>query len=397
MSSAPSRPSKLSAGGLFQLVQRWMRGPESRDFPIPVQIAIAVMLLWLPLVVLSALDGHLVGEVVEQPLLSDLVPHVRLLVAIPLLLLADLVIDPVTGLAIRHLETSGLVPDREHTRFQAARDALKRARESVWPDVIIVALAFGFVWQFKAGYGDSAVETLPTTWLWNTREGELFFTPAGWWYLLVSGPMFQVILFRWVWRFIIWGGFLFRVSRLALNLRPTHPDLAGGLGHLGTAQASFVVVFLAFATVASSTIAHDIIAEGQAFMDARLEIAALVVVFVAVIYAPLLFFTRQLYQARCSGLEAYGSLALGLSEAFQTKWIRGDTSGIGKDLLTSTDPSAMADYSATYENVRSMRLMPTSLRGVALVTGMLLIPFVPLTLTEFSIQDLLTRLTGALV
>ena len=388
---------RLSAGGLLQLIQRWMRGPESTDFPIPTQIAITVVVLWLPLVVLSLFEGSLIGTGVAVPLFSDLVPHVRLLIAIPLLLVADVVIDPAATTAMQDLEISGVVPDREQPRFQAARDKLRRARDSVWPDVVIILLAFGFMWSYKPGYGDAALQAVTTSWMWSTQGNVVHFTPAGWWYLLVGGPMFQVILFRWFWRFIIWAGFLFRVSRIPLKLRPTHPDFAGGLGYLGVAQQTFVVLFFAFAAVSSSTIAQEIVLEGQTFQDQRLEIVTLVVIFVAIIYAPLFFFTRQLFLARRAGLEAYGSLAHKLSDAFHRKWIREDTSELGADLLASTDPSTMADYSATYDNVRSMRMIPVTLRGMLVLAGALLLPFLPLALTAFSLQDLFDRLVDALV
>jgi hypothetical protein len=281
--------------------------------------------------------------------------------------------------------------------FQAAREKMHEMRDSVWPDIVIIVLAFAITWQFKPGYGDSALQAVATSWMWSTQDGGVQFTPAGWWYLLVSGPMFQVILFRWFWRFMIWDAFLFRVSRLSLALRPTHPDLAGGLGYLGVAQQAFVIVFLAFATVSASTIGHDIISEGQSFQDERLQVVVLVATFIAVIYAPLLFFTRKLFYARRAGLEEYGALAHKLSDAFHRKWIREDAKGVGEDLLASTDPSAMADYTATFDNVRSMRLIPATLRGILIVAGILLIPFLPLVFTEFSIQDLLNRLADALV
>jgi len=395
--SGVQRQLSLSAGGLLYLVQRWIRGPESPDFPIPAQILIAVLLLWLPLVLLSLFEGTLSGTKVAQPLISDIVPHVRLLIAIPLLLMADLAIDPATSSAVHDLGTSGVVPSEEKARFQRALAKMHSARDSVWPDIIIIVFAFGFIWAFKPGYGGSALEAKATSWLWSVYDDGVRYSVAGWWYLLISGPMFQVILFRWFWRFYIWTVFLFRVSRLPLALRPTDPDQSGGLGYLGFAQQSFVAVFLAFATVASSTIAHDILSEGSAFRDEVPEIGVFVVVFILVIYAPLLFFTKQMIIARRRGLRAYGSLALKLSEAFHEKWTTKDEESVGEKLLASTDPSAMADYSATYDNVRSMRLLPATLRNVVAAAGVLLAPFLPLALTEFSLRDLLDRLVEALI
>ena len=396
-SSGAPKQFSLSAGGLIRVAQRWIRGPESADFPIPTQILISVALLWLPLVLLTLFDGSFSGTNVAQPLTSDIVPHVRLLIAIPLLLLADITIDPATSTATHDLETSGVIATEEQSGFHLALMKMRSARDSVWPDMVIVILALGFTWLFKPGYGDSALKAIATSWLWAVHDGNLRYSAAGWWYLLISGPMFQVILFRWFWRFYIWTAFLFRISRLPLALRPTDPDLSGGLGYLGFAQQSFVAVFLAFATVASSTIAHDILSEGSTFRDERLEIVILVVGFVLVIYAPLLFFTKQLFMARRRGLREYGSLAYKLSEAFHKKWVTEGKDTVGKELLASTDASAMADYSATYDNVRSMRLLPATLKNVATTAGVLLAPFLPLALTEFSIQDLLNRLSDVLV
>lgn len=387
----------LSAGGLFHLVQRWIRGPESADFPIPAQILIATVLLWLPLVLLSYFDGTLIGSKVSQPLLSDIVPHVRLLLAIPLLLVADVFIDPAASSAARDLTIPGVVPIEEQSRLHSAIEKLRGARDSVWPDVVIILLAFAITWLFKSGYGDSALEAISTSWLRADQGGTTRLSAAGWWYVLISGPMFQVILFRWLWRFTIWTLFLFRVSRLSLALQPTNPDLSGGLGYLGLAQQSFVAVFFAFATVTSSIIAYDILSEGSRFQDELLPIAGLVVLFVAIIYGPLLFFTGRLVVARRRGLRAYGLLSYKLSAAFHEKWIVKENEIAGKELLASPDASAMADYSATYDNVRSMRPVPASLRGVVSTIGVLTVPFLPLALTEFSIQDLLERLSSALI
>jgi hypothetical protein len=113
--------------------------------------------------------------------------------------------------------------------------------------------------------------------------------------------------------------------------------------------------------------------------------------------SPLLFFSKKLFMARRTELNEYGLLGYRLSEAFHQKWIRENDDGVGKELLASTDSSTMADFTATYDNVRAMRAIPATLRGVLTVAGVLLVPFLPLVLTEFSLGDLLKRLIDALV
>ena len=85
---------QLSSGGLVHLIQRRMRGPGAGDFPVQTQLLIAITLLWLPLVLLTLIAGTFVGGEVVKPFINDLVPQVRFLIALPLLVFADMAIDP---------------------------------------------------------------------------------------------------------------------------------------------------------------------------------------------------------------------------------------------------------------------------------------------------------------
>jgi len=389
------QPFQLSSGGLVHLLQQRIRGAGAGDFPIRTQLVIALVVLWLPLVALTLIENTFTAGSVAQPFIEDLVPQVRFLIALPLLLLADMAIDPAVGVAIGNLESSGIVPADERTRFRAALTKLENDRDSIWPDLVMLALAFGSTWLFQPGYGESAILTRDTSWLMPNATENL--SIAGWWYALVSAPLFQFILFRWIWRFMIWAGFLYRVSRIRLALQPTHPDLAGGLGILGLSQQTFAIVFVAFTTVMSSTIAHNILFESDTLPNSRAEIIVFVLVCVAVIYAPLLCFSKKLYAARRQGLNQYGVLGQRLSGAFAAKWLAGTGSNVGTELKDSTDPSTMADYGATFDAVRSMRVIPATTRGLLMTTAALTIPFLPLALTEFSITELLQRIADALV
>jgi len=62
---------------------------------------------------------------------------------------------------------------------------------------------------------------------------------AGWWYGYVSLPIFQFLLVRWYFRLFIWTRFLWQVSRIDLQLIPTHPDRVGGVGFLSGAIYAF--------------------------------------------------------------------------------------------------------------------------------------------------------------
>jgi hypothetical protein len=53
------------------------------------RITVFVLLAWLPLLVLSAFDGHLLGGCLPVPFLADVDVHIRFLTAMPLLVGAE--------------------------------------------------------------------------------------------------------------------------------------------------------------------------------------------------------------------------------------------------------------------------------------------------------------------
>jgi uncharacterized membrane protein YjjP (DUF1212 family) len=57
----------------------------------------------------------------------------------------------------------------------------------------------------------------------------------------------------------------------------------------------------------------------------------------------------------------------------------------------------MADYSAVYEIVSSMRIVPLNPRVIVVLAVVLLLPFLPLVLTEQSIWDVLQTIGGSLL
>lgn len=58
------------------------------------RITLFIALTWLPLLILTAVDGTLTGSGVNITFIRDTVPHARYLFALPLLVFADWIIDP---------------------------------------------------------------------------------------------------------------------------------------------------------------------------------------------------------------------------------------------------------------------------------------------------------------
>jgi len=86
-----------------------------------------------------------------------------------------------------------------------------------------------------------------------------------------------------------------------------------------------------------------------------------------------------------------------LSRAFDEKWGNPADQTNGDELLKTADSSAVCNYAEIYSNVRSVRIIPISLRGYLEQIIVLIIPFLPLVLTEYSITDVLKRIMETLV
>ena len=73
---------------------------------------------WVPLLVLSLIDGLAWGDAVRVPLLFDVDAHVRFLVALPLLIAAELLVHRRTRVIVEQFVSQGLVPDAIREGFR---------------------------------------------------------------------------------------------------------------------------------------------------------------------------------------------------------------------------------------------------------------------------------------
>ncbi len=394
--SAPTPLFKPSTGGLFYALLLRTGIIEEGKYHTRRVILFFIGITWLPLLILTALEGSVYKTGAGVSFFTDINPHARFLIAVPILLLAGQIIDPLVGAVVQHIKTSGLLPESSRAQFTRALDNMTRRRDSIWPDIVIIVIAATISMLAKPGYGETELEKV-STWLWASDGNSLSISRAGWWYFLFAAPLAQIVLYRWIWRFIIWIGFLYHVSRTRLALLPTHGDLTGGLGILSNGQFAFVTIFLAFGTLLSAGLAHEMLVDGLSMKEANAIIYGIIIAQLIAIVAPLLLFTKQLFNAKRLGRRQYGALGYRLSNAFDKKWNQEEAPmEQGKDILTAVDPSALADYNAVYETISGMHIFPMKIRTIALMGIILAVPFAPLVFIEMPLNEVLQRILNAL-
>jgi hypothetical protein len=379
-------------GGLFDqaLNLAGLNKPDPKS--LGLRLAALIVISWLPLLILSAKAGLLLGTTVQIPFLHDFVVHARFLIAVPLLVIAEIVIAPKGGLVIRHFFTSGLIPERDLPEFRRSIVDALRWKESYVAELIILIIVI----VQNTGRFEIVSSSVLSSWHEVKGVEGMELTTAGWWNVCVSTPIFQFLLYRWLWRFFIWSNLLRRIAKLDLELYPTHPDHSGGLSFLGEGQSKFAVIILALSSVMAAAIANHVLYGGESLVSFKFMAAMFVVLILILFLGPLIVFTPKLIALKREGLLEYGALATSYVRSFDQKWLRGDN-GQNEPLLGTGDIQSLADLSTSVENIGGMKAFPV---GPGVVKGLVVaavLPFLPLVATVIPLKDLLKQIMGILL
>ena len=379
--------SLVLGGPLFQLFRRAHLTGYALELMRRRIIATAAF-AWVPLLILSAIEGHAWGAAVTLPFIKDADAHARFLVSLPLLIGAELMVHNRMRNVVRQFLARQLIPEDARQQFASAVASAKRWRNSVAAELLFIVIVYVvgvmFIWRKYAALDLSS-------WYGLTSSGALRLSMAGWWLRLVSVPLFQFLLFRWYFRLIIWARFLWQVSRIELNLIPTHPDRSAGLGFLSSISYAFMPLLMAQGTLLAGVMANRILYAGAHLSQFKLDIFGVVLVSVIFVLGPLLVFSPQLERVKRKGKREYGVFAQHYVRGFDRKWLRGDTP-TDRSLLGSTDIQSLADIGASYALVNEMRWVPFNMKNVVQLTAATVAPTLPLTLTMIPLDELLMRL-----
>ena len=389
---APPDFSLVQGGPLFQLLRRSHLTDDALGL-LRRRIVVFSLLCWLPLLVLSALEGKLLGGKVPIPFLQDVEVHIRFLLAVPILIYAERAVHQHTLPLVTQFLERNLIPASAMPRFDSAIASAYRLRNSVLAEVLLIAFVYlvgiQIIWR---GY---AALNMGTWYATPSGEGSGL-TLAGIWFVYVSMPIFQFLLIRWYFRLFIWMRFLWSVSRIDLSLVPTHPDRAGGLGFLSLKIHAFIPLLVAHGTMLAALMANRIFYLNATLLDFKIEMFVLVAFCMCLVLIPLLVFVPQLALTRIKGIREYGTLAERYVRGFDVKWLRGGARP-EETLLGSSDIQSLADIGNSFEVVRTMRAVPVTRDTIVMLVGATLAPILPLVLTVMPLEELLKRLIGMLI
>lgn len=381
----------LTENGFITLVLKKFKLEQKRGL-----LAILVLCIsWLPLVIITAIDGTLYAET-GLPFLKDLAIQGRLLVGIFMLILIKHIVYRQIPRVLQYI-AEVLIPPNEKERFITG--ALRRAQKSTdskWSEIVLLLI----IAIYALGPAD------PTTlfmthrdsgsWLISNNEGKEVLSFAGNWAQYVSIPIFQFLLLRWLWRYMVWVILLYRISRVNLILKPTHPDGSGGIGIIFLAQRNFLMFFVACGMAISCVMVNFLLNTGISFDTLKIQILGYIIFSIIMIIFPLLFFMRKLAKTKYDGQFELSRAGLNMSNKYEKEWV--NTMGNEKRIAEDTvDPSMQCDYSGVYILLQELRIIPIRLGDVMIMAFALYLPFIPIFFIQFSVVELLQKLMGLLV
>ena len=337
---------------------------------------------WVPLAL-----GELVRTTLgmsPDPTMFDISVHARVLVALPMLLFSESIIDPACRGAVTILYDRKICDSVELDRIV---ERAERLRDMRWIELAFVAVALIagqlVLWHVLGSVG-----------LFDGGQ------PAGaWsfprlWYATIALPLVHFVMLRSAWHYLIWIYVLARLARQPLVAIATNPDRAGGLAPLAWPTTGFSGFALASGAILSGAWGTQVLAHRTTLQAVYPAIVVFLFVVLALAFGPLLLFSGHLFRARRLTLFQYGELTDDYVRRFHAKWIE---SRPDESLLGSPDIQSLADIGHAFGVISTTRLFIFTPRKIFEVWLAAIVPMLPLFASVVSVEHVLKRIVSALL
>ena len=375
----------LVRGGPFYRIQQALGLIRPNHWNLGRRIAVLIAIGWLPLLLITAFSNPR-GL---ASFLTDYRVYARMLIAVPALLLGEIFMESRFRAVLAHLRESDLLEAPDLAYMDGVVVTVRRLREAFLPELAVLALLIVHTILSYKGLVDA------TLWLGQGTADNIRLTPAGWYAVVVSAPLFQFLLGLGLWNWLLWTIFAFKLSRRNLKVVATHPDEHGGLGFLGLTASAFAPVTFAATAVIGATWRYDILHHGAHLMDFKLPAMALVAIIAMIALGPLTVFVPVLATLRRRGILEYGVLGQIQSAEFHEKWIR-QRKGHEAEFLDAPEISALNNFGQSYDRIKQLKPFPADKGSLYTLAAAIAIPALPVVIAQIPVAVVLSALFKAL-
>lgn len=337
-------------------------------FRIVKRSLVVVMLTWVPVALLALQQGLYGGGVSPTNFFADFAAYAQFLAAMPLFMAGEPIVELNTREAARQFISCGIIQEADLPRVYRVHAIIERARKSWRSDAVCIVIAYGL--SLAILVPEWGPDPLPT-WHALGAAGSRTPTAAGLWEFLVALPLLNYTWLRFIWKILLWIYYLYRITRIRLELHPTHPDLTGGIGFISEAQGGFAIFILAYGiSNIAATVGYEI-----AILNYDLWVMPVWGPLLGfTIGAPLLFtlplfmFTKQLFRAKRRALSAYRERVTEHSRRVEGRWLTG-TKAVEPAQEEIRELAELATLGTMFSRIEHMRVVPFDLRSFGQLLG----------------------------
>jgi hypothetical protein len=321
-----------------------------------------VLITWVPVALLAWRQGLVDTAITPTNFFADFAAYAQFLVALPLFVAAEVIIDRSTREAAHQFVACQIISPQDTSHVYRMQEFIGRLSRSYWSDVGCVLIAYALALVILVP--EFGPDALPT-WHAEGVENSRFLTAAGIWEFFIALPVLNYIWLRFAWKIVLWMLYLYRITRFRLDLHPTHPDLTGGIGFISETQGRFALFILAYGiSNVAATVGYEIavLNYNWSVMPVWGPLVGFAIGAPLLFTLPLFMFTKQLYRSKIRGLAAYRERVTELSRQVESRWM------IGRDMGPAPEQemrqmAELTTLGTMFSRIERMRVVPFDLRS----------------------------------
>jgi hypothetical protein len=379
---------RASHGGPFYEMQRRLRLLRDDALDVEKRAIIFVMLAWAMPLLLAIAEGNAFGPAERGPYLLDGGAWARFFVAIALFVLSERAVEEGLREKLAQFTRAPLIePSSHQPAASAVATALRRQNDGI---AELVCLALALLVAFGSYLRFSGSEA--SNWAIQFQGSAFSFTWAGLWALVVSGPIFSFLLFRGLWRHLVWSLLLRRIAALELRLVVNHPDGKGGLAFVAEYPGAYAMFILGVSCAIAVGLGRTVFEDGISPQAIGGVLIVWLVVVLALFAFSLQAFSVPLAHLKQRALSEYGAQATRYSRRMERKLLGrnvfpgADTTGGDPDGVEISDPTEHFAAATKLSTILASRSALLPLVGAALI------PFVAVGATRLPLVEILSLL-----
>lgn len=357
-----------------------------------LKVAVAFLVCWLPLGVLSLIYGNFWTGNFHDSFITSFEAQTRFLISLPILILVEPLINSRLKKTLIQFHDSGLIPEHRVEEFWALIERKVNFLHNRWTYVSIILFCYiqvATIFYFEINH------TSLSSWQLDEGSGDLGLNMVGKWSVFVSRPFTLFFIYRWILRVFVWGRILARISKLDLRLSPFHADRVGGLGFLSFSVSYFAPFMFAVSVALAGNVADLMLVDGMRLAEFRMPLLGYVILISLFFTYPLFVFSRKLIDLKeKSVFTMYDQIKHVYQKAELPTAADPSSKPIGDEQIAYI--SSLSDFNAMMDNVFNIREIPFQIKDLIPLWVLTVLPFVFVIMIEIPLSEIIARIVSSL-